>query len=180
MTKSETRAKLKLLRAKIENREEKEREIEKNFFSLSLNYKKVLVYIATNTEVSTNNIIKKLLSENIKVYAPKCIENGEMSFFRFNSLKDLEKGKFGILEPKETECLDSTENSICLVPALGFTLCGDRIGYGKGYYDKFLKKSSAISVGLCYNEQVCESIPTEKTDVKINFIISNSVIQEVK
>ncbi len=177
LEKNKLRTELKLIRANIENREEKDQKITNNFFKLKLEYENVLVFIKHGTEVDTTYIIDRLLKMGIRVYAPKCDNFGNMEFFRLRNFCELVKGKYNILEPSSEEIFTASK-AICLVPGLGFTKKGERIGYGMGYYDKFLEKSSAISICLCYNEQIIEYIPTDIHDKKMDYIVSD--IKEVK
>ena len=179
MNKQELRIKLKQIRLNIENREEKNHEIAKNFHKLEIDFDTVLVYINSGTEVCTREIIEELFKLSKKVYAPKCVSDSEMIFVRINNLKDLKKGKYGILEPLGGEVIKDFKNSICLVPGLGFTLSGDRIGYGKAYYDRFLRKNATISIALCYNEQIIDEIPTQSTDVSMDYIVSDLTVKRI-
>ena len=100
----------------------------------------ILCYVSTPLEVDTHYFIKKALEDGKKVAVPKCRpENVSMDFYFINGFDDLEKGTFGVLEPIESKCeIFQGENSICIVPGLCFDHSGYRLGYGKGYYDRFL------------------------------------------
>jgi 5-formyltetrahydrofolate cyclo-ligase len=87
--------------------------------------------------------------------------------------QDLEPGQFGILEPRpECEVVDVKLLDLLLVPGLGFAPAGQRLGRGKGYYDRLLAKAHGVRCGVAYDWQVTASIPTEPHDVLVNCIVT--------
>ena len=101
----------------------------------------VFVYISKSIEVDTFSIVKRALADGKQVASPRCVPGTyEMEFYYIRSLDDLEKGTFGVLEPKHQQCKLVTDLShgFCIVPGLCFDAKGYRLGYGKGYYDRFL------------------------------------------
>lgn len=180
MTKPELRRALLSARSEVENRAEKDRVIRSAFLSLPLHYKKVLLYVSRGEEVDTLGLILHLIQAGKEVYTPRCIPGGnQMRFYRINSLEDLEEGYFRLLEPKEgCAPLTSTEEAVCLVPGLSFTLAGHRIGYGKGYYDRFLRENTVFSVGLCYNELIRDTLPVDSFDEPVRLVITDQFVKE--
>ncbi|MEG1427522.1 MAG: 5-formyltetrahydrofolate cyclo-ligase [Oscillospiraceae bacterium] len=181
MTKQELRKQLLLERKVIPGRREKDACILANLLSYSAPSSSVFCFVSKGDEVDTRQFITALFALGKAVSVPKCIpEQGRMTFFRIGSFDDLQEGNYGILEPRP-HCSASaiTENSLCLVPGLAFTPAGDRIGYGKGYYDRFLRESSVKSAGVCYNSQIKNFLPTEITDEKVTLLITDKFIQEV-
>lgn len=176
MSKAKFRAELKEIRKNIQNKGIKNTKIAENFFSIINDYNTVLLYLSFNDEVDTYKIAEILMQNKIEVYAPKTYGN-YMEFYQIESLNDLEEGKFGIKEPKITKKYTHHEKAICIVPGLGFDLNHNRIGYGRGYYDKFLQKNNVISLALCYNEQILPFIPTDEHDQKIDIIITDTQIR---
>lgn len=140
------------------------------------NAKIILCYSALNGEVDTSAIINQTLKDGKILALPKCIDkNGLMNYYIVNSLNDLAEGMFGILEPNiYCKLLDVFSDSICIVPALTFDKKGYRLGYGKGYYDRFLEKYNGISVGLCYNDLISENLPINKFDNNVNAVITEN------
>ena len=100
----------------------------------------ILTYVSTKEEADTINIIKHFLGKK-KVAVPR-IDNGIMNFYYINSLDELMEGYFGILEPTTNNKVTNFNNSICIVPGLCFDKENYRLGYGKGYYDKFLSNKN--------------------------------------
>ena len=94
----------------------------------------------------------------------------------YDSLNDLREGMYGIREPDEAlPCSEITENTVCIVPGLAFTPDGGRLGYGGGYYDRFLSDYSGTSIGLCYSELLFDSLPSEEYDIAVDIIITDSL-----
>lgn len=169
-------------RRNIENKGEKDELIRENLIcnDLYLNAKQVLFYAPLNDEINIDDCINDALMLKKRVALPTCTDNnGNMKFYNISSLDDLKLGHFGVREPDTDKCEEVTDfnNSICVVPALAFSKKGFRLGYGKGYYDRFLKNYISISIGLCYNELVLNELPTDEFDIPVNYVITeNSII----
>lgn len=173
--KNKLREQYKNIRANIENKEAKDLKI-KNKLSNLWAYReaeRVFAYVSMGTEVSTFEIIKMSLQKGKKVAVPYCVPGTrELRFYYINSLDDLESGTFGVLEPKTDKCEIATDHSgICIVPGLAFDRSGHRLGYGKGYYDRFLNSFNGCTVGLTYQDCITEKLPSGRYDVKIDIII---------
>lgn len=180
--KQEFRNKAKLERKNIQDRYLLSSQIANIFLNSNLykNSKTVLCYSAINDEVDTSLIISKAIQDGKILALPYCVDdNGIMEF---NIIEDFNRqtvtGSYGIIEPNINLCkrLETLDNSVIIVPALCFDKRGYRLGYGKGYYDRFLEKHSLISVGLCYNSLVKNEIPIDKYDKPVNFILTESQI----
>lgn len=139
--------------------------------------KKFLVYVSNGFEVDTTRLIKFMLENNLSVYAPKCENNDNlMNFFRINSFDDLKKGHFGILEPFEnTEMISEFTDAICLVPAVCYDKKGYRIGFGKGFYDRFFSQHPEVfKVGVCYEKFIIDEIYKNENDVPVDLLITDT------
>jgi 5-formyltetrahydrofolate cyclo-ligase len=143
------------------------------------NAKTVLCYASLDDEISTDKIIAKSLSDGKNLALPYCKDNmGNMDFYLIKSFDDLQVGSFNVREPNIIKCdklVDFTD-SIIIVPAMCFDKKGYRLGYGKGYYDRFLQNYSFISIGLCYNTFVKSKIPIDEYDQSVDYIITQSKI----
>ena len=126
------------------------------------NAKVLLAFVSKDIEINTELIIKQALSDGKILALPKCKEENLMDFYRVDDLSQLMEGDYGLLEPNPEKCkmLSETENTVCLVPGLAFDREGYRIGFGKGYYDRFLLDYKGITVGMCYTKCVEEALPT--------------------
>ena len=172
MNKVELRNKYLKVRKEIKNKNIKDIEIFHRTIDL-LEYKKcklVLTYVSLDDEVDTIKLIKYSLNIGKKVAVPKC-ENEIINFYYISSLEDLSKGNYGILEPKGKNIVSNFESSICIVPGICFDKEGNRIGYGKGYYDKFLIKYRGIKIGLTYRECIVNKIDIYEHDIKMDKVI---------
>lgn len=169
--------------------EEKSNRIMQNVFSL-LSVQKaeyVLCYAGYKSEVQTDKLIKELLREGKKVYLPRvCGE--EMDFYRIRTLIDLTEGYKGIPEPAAacTEQFTRTmweknkERVVMLLPGAAFSKNGARIGYGKGYYDRYLSQiPCAERIALCYELQIVEDIPADVHDIPVTMIVTEEKIRHM-
>lgn len=135
----------------------------------------VLVYVSYNSEIGTFELINSLLDMKKTVAVPKCQNNGVMQFHKINSLNELSEGMYGIPEPNNNSIINSfSDKTVCIVPGLAFTVNGDRLGYGGGYYDRFLAcQPDIFTVALAYEELITESLPVLPHDLKINAVATN-------
>lgn len=133
----------------------------------------VALYFPINGEVDTRGIFRKCVELEKKVFFPKT-RGSDLVFLRTRNMEELSPGTFLIPEPPEdAECARGDELDLVLVPGVAFDLSGNRIGYGKGFYDRFLKDIPRhIRFGLAYRFQVLESVPSHETDVKTGRIIT--------
>jgi len=131
----------------------------------------VASYQATQSEVN----LSALHSEMSDVVFP-CIEKGEMNFYR---AKQFLKGKLGILEPVvgQSEAVTRDEIDLVLVPGIGFDRRGHRLGYGAGYYDRWLKGQAVSKVGVAFMEQIYnEGFKAETHDVAMDWVVTDQFI----
>lgn len=133
------------------------------------NAKQILLFSSTGSEFDTCDIINISLLRGKSVFLPRCTDNsGHMKFLKINSTNELTTGMYGIKEPKVSDCeYSQRENDIIIVPALSIDREHIRIGYGKGYYDRFLKEFCGTSICPCYEMMRTEKLPADKFDIKI-------------
>lgn len=149
-------------------------------FSLIKN-SKIFLYVPIRNEVDTWPLIFYCWENHIKTYFPKCEQvPGKMYFYLVQQKSELSPGKFGILEPsKKCPIFSGTPPQIIFLPGVGFDLRKYRLGYGGGYYDRFLNKpifQKSILVGLAFNFQIVKSLPIEEWDKKMHFIVTENKI----
>ncbi len=137
--------------------------------------KTLLVYVSRDTEVDTRGIIHAAFANGKNVAVPKCEGKGIMNFYLIKGMDDLLEGFGGILEPDADKCtkLSDFTDSICVVPALSFDPEGYRIGFGGGYYDRFLANYKGITAGLCYGSFVKWDLPREEHDIPVRLLITD-------
>lgn len=136
----------------------------------------IAITVARETEVDTVPIIEQAWREGKKVGVPKCNPlTKTMTFRQIQSFTQLEKAYAGLLEPieEQTVAIGRDEFDLIIVPGVCFTKDGYRIGYGGGYYDRYLPGSAAVTAALAYSFQVVDDIPVEEHDVPVGFIITD-------
>ena len=131
-------------------------------------------YYPYNHEVNTVKILEKFEKLNYQISLPKIKKNSQMDFFKW-SIKDLLSiNKYGIPEPITDKIVYP---NILLVPLVAFDKHLNRIGYGGGFYDRYLEKvmkiKNIITIGLAYSFQKVQKIPVNKYDIKLDFIVTN-------
>ena len=141
----------------------------------------LLIFVNFGSEVNTKGIISYGLMLGKRIYCPKVLEDGKMEFYEIHSLEELEAGYQGILEPKviaERKWQAGEANALMILPGAVFDKKGHRIGYGGGYYDRFLENSNfaGIKMALAYSFQVEDEIPFEVHDEKVDLVITENEI----
>ncbi|MBQ7836570.1 MAG: 5-formyltetrahydrofolate cyclo-ligase [Clostridia bacterium] len=136
----------------------------------------VLMYAPTADEVDIMPVAEAALTLGKRVYFPLCnTEDNTLSFHRVLKISELEMGHYGILAPPTSSPTYNNESvtaSLCLVPGLVFDDHGYRVGYGKGYYDRFLSQFSGMSAGVVYSDFITEDVPRNEFDLKVDMIIT--------
>lgn len=142
-------------------------------------YKKcdtLFVYVSKPPlEVGTEMLIQAAWSAGKKVAVPRCVPGTrEMVFYEITTPRDLEAGTFGVGEPRVGRCRPAAAapQSFCVVPGLCFDDSGYRLGYGKGYYDRFLARFPGKTAGICYCQCVYRNLPHGRFDRPVGWIIT--------
>ena len=141
--------------------------------------KVVFIYMDFNKEVMTSQLIKRMLSEKKRVVIPYTDKiNTELIPSEITKQADLKLNSFGYYEPVSIMPVDPEEIDLVIVPGVVFDKQLNRIGFGKGYYDKILikLKPSAVKIAVAHEFQVFELIPTEEHDIKMDMIITEKSI----
>jgi len=142
----------------------------------------LLAYVSTDIEVDTHRIINKALEDGKRVAVPYCVPNTRIiEFYLINSLDDLSPGTFGVLEPipNPENKLTDWEKSICVIPGLCFDFYGYRLGFGKGYYDRFLSEYTGIRVGICYSSGVRGHLHHGRYDRTVDVLVTEKNIKSI-
>lgn len=134
------------------------------------NAKTIAAYYSIGSEVKTHDILQEILSIGKMLALPR-VEDDHLVFCGVSKFEDLERGEFGIMEPKQN-CPQIDEFDAILVPAISMTKTGQRLGYGKGYYDRFLANKKSTTIALTYSKFIVKNIPTSKNDVKIGWVVT--------
>lgn len=169
-------------RKNLTDKEAKDRQIFERLLSIGEAERSelILAYVSSPIEVDTRRFIEYTLRKGKKVALPVCgEETNEMSFYLIESLDRLVPGKYkGIPEPDQSVCqkCEVDEKTVCIVPGLSFDKNGYRLGFGKGYYDRFLCEHSVFTIGLCYEECISESLPVENHDKPVSVVVTEKEI----
>lgn len=130
----------------------------------------VLAYWSMDDEVFTHDFVQKWAGD--KTVLLPCVKGDELEIRYFESVGQLNPGaSFGILEPVGELCEDLDKIDLIIVPGVAFDGKNNRLGRGKGYYDKILKRTRAGKVGVCFDFQFIEDVPTDEYDVRMDNVI---------
>jgi len=164
----------------------KSNQIKERLFSLK-EFKQahaVLFYISYDNEVYTHDMIKESISKGKRIVVPiSDKENRRLILSEFDEWNNLEPGSYGILEPRKDKIKEISveEVDLIIVPGVGFDEKGHRIGHGKGYYDNLLRNSTkALHIGLAFELQIVDHVPTEEHDVPLDGIITEKRVINCK
>ena len=181
MDKNLVRKKILELRCNIKDEEKIEWDqlifaslVKSDFF---IKAKKIFIYVSYKNEVDTKKIIQYSLKNKKEIYVPKTYLNEKnMKAIKINSLDELIVDNYGILEPKYVDKNNIGDNfDLIIMPGVAFDRCGNRIGYGGGYYDKYISKLNynVLKIALAYHFQITDSIKAECHDINVDYIITN-------
>ena len=160
-------------------REKQDKLIYDKFINSELykNANNLFIYVSFGSEVNTHKIIEKAIKDNKNVYVPKTyVDKREMAAVKIHSLDELIVDSYGILEPKNVDKINvSKEFDLIIMPGVAFDISGNRIGYGAGYYDKYISSNNKqyVKVALAYDEQIVDTIEKEGHDIKVDYIINS-------
>ena len=143
------------------------------------NCKTLLTYVSTDIEVDTRALIKYAADDGKNVAVPKCIpESRLMEFYYIKSVDELQPGTFSVPEPVGGVPARKFKAALCIVPGLVFDMRGYRLGYGKGYYDRFLADHPDMTLmGLCYCCCTVQSLINGKFDKQVDFLTTEKYIK---
>lgn len=138
--------------------------------------KNIFCYCAYGEEVETDYLIDCLLSRGKNVYLPRCnVKAKTMTACKIKSREELLEGAYGILEPKG-EAISPSELDFSIIPLVAFDRKKARLGYGGGYYDRFLPQTVGTKCGIAFAIQEAESVPCEEFDVPLDMIITETEV----
>ncbi len=178
MDKKALRERLKKLREALSEKEWLEKSqiichhlINSGFFKDS---QKIAFYYYINKEVNLTWAMERALNEGKEVYLPKThLKEKNLTFHRIFSLEELSSGVFGIPEPPlNNPVIDPKDLDLLLVPGLAFDIQRFRLGYGGGFYDKILKGTKALKIGIAFYFQIIERLPFDPWDEKVDYILT--------
>lgn len=140
----------------------------------------LMCYVSFGSEVYTHDIINTWLSQGKQVCVPRVVKTKgkSMEAVKINSLEELEPGTYGVLEPNagENNIISPDLIDVVIVPGCAFDLHRNRMGYGAGYYDRFLKliSSNCLKIGVAFDFQIMDEIPCDEHDIPMDIIITET------
>ncbi len=140
------------------------------------NAQKIGAYYPIGSEIPTQDIIQDVLSNGKEMCLPRVVGK-EIEFRKISDFSSLERGSFDIMEPHQ-ECPVENNLDVMLVPAIGMSPKGVRLGYGHGYYDRFLSKNKTTTIALTLEKQIVKNIPKSDYDVLIDWIVTEDRVLE--
>ena len=142
--------------------------------------KNIFCYMSYLSEVETSPLINHFIEQDLTLAVPKIIGNTEMIAVELTHLTDIEPDKMGIMTPKSNQKV-SLPFDIAITPGVGFTDKGDRLGYGRGYYDRwFVNNEVKTKIGIAFEAQVVETLPTEETDISLDILVTEERIIDLR
>ncbi len=142
----------------------------------------VLLYAATENEINVREIAAVALARGKKIAFPRCDkESHTMQYHIVSSLDELAKDNYGILEPPPENRIYDPEkdlgSAICFVPGLVYDKAGYRLGYGKGFYDRYLSHFSGCTLGVVYSDYILPTVPRGRFDVSVNILLTEKGVK---
>lgn len=179
--KSELRKEMKAYRAGLDRKQKQQMDhaIWTHFFELQKvqEAQHFFVYASFGTEIDTLSLMEKLWKAGKRVYAPR-VNGKEMDFYEITSMQDLKKGYREILEPVEQLVPVRGLSGVMIMPGLAFDRKGHRIGYGGGFYDRYIarQKNDCYKIAVAYQKQVWPFIATQEYDQTADCIVTEQEI----
>jgi 5-formyltetrahydrofolate cyclo-ligase len=142
--------------------------------------KSLFCYLSYLSEVETSTLISSFLEQNIALAVPKIMGKIEMLAISLTDSSDLEPDKMGILTPKSNQVAPNYFD-IALTPGVAFTEKGERLGYGRGYYDRWFSKNQVkTKIGIAFEVQIIDELPTEETDIPLDILVTEKRIIDLR
>lgn len=142
----------------------------------------IMVYVSTPIEIDTIKIIVNAFKDGKKVAVPRCIpQTRQMEFHYITDIDQLSPGSFSVLEPPAFyPVVTDFSRALMLVPGFSFDLFGYRLGYGKGYYDRYMSRYNGAAVGLCYSSELKRHMYHGRYDRSVDTLVSEKWIRRCK
>ena len=155
--------------AKIAEKEEKSFRLREELLPILSRCNHIAIFASLKDEIDTFPLIEALLKLDKSIYLPR-VEKQDINFYQIHSLDELKvsDNKYRIREPQGDNPVNPNELEVIVCPGVAFDNNNNRLGHGKGYYDRYLLTCSAYKIGICYKEQLFIEIPTNDQDIKMD------------
>ena len=173
MDKKELRKKYIDVRHHIIDKDKKSLIIKDKLLSILDKYDSIGIYVSMDDEVSTGGIIEELLKSGKTILVPKVVDFN-IHFYQIHSLNELSmsNSKYHIREPISNNIYKQPISAM-IIPGIVFDASNNRLGFGGGYYDKYLATYSGYKIGICFKEQLIDKIHTDEWDIKMDIVITD-------
>jgi len=166
------------------DREQKNRLIQSHAveFPLYIDSPAIALYSAVGSEVATDIIRDHALGAGKELFYPSLAQDGALRWIRCRPGAGFVRGRYGILEPSGTEYLATTDGLAVFVPGVAFDLRGERLGRGQGWYDRAIASlgDNVCTIGLAYELQLVERVPTDSWDRRVQYLITEGRIVDCR
>ncbi len=137
----------------------------------------VLFFFGKENEVQTAMLLQQAWADGKRVLLPRCMEKGIMEVYPIFAMQDLERGKYGIYEPKaDGMAVPKAEIDFAIIPCMSADRYGNRLGHGGGYYDRYLADAAFTTAVICYARLLLPQIPTEVHDCRMDLVVTEQDI----
>jgi len=162
----------------LSDRKAKDESIRRRLLALPefIKARTILFYASFRSEVDTTELLQNSILNNKTVVLPRVdMQNSSLKLYEIRAIEDLVPGCYGILEPlvNDNNRVHDAGIDLMIIPGVAFDEQCNRLGYGKGYYDRLLSHKNALAVGLAYEEQIVAHIPADAHDIKMDKIITD-------
>ncbi len=141
-------------------------------------YQVIGMYMPIGNEVDLRPLITSLIENNKTVVIPKVLSKEKMEFYPIESVNDIHEGKFKVLEPNCNKKMPKNEIDIMFIPGIGFSKQGYRLGFGAGYYDRYLVGYINQKVGVCFAFQLLSDFQTDRFDIPMDKVITENPLHQ--
>ncbi|NLC54735.1 MAG: 5-formyltetrahydrofolate cyclo-ligase [Erysipelothrix sp.] len=159
----------------FKRRNAKSLKIMEQLLELLEGHKNIGIYLSLKDEVNTTDYLDHFF-ENFESVSTSVIEDEQLVFYKIKSIRELKPGYMGVLQPPTTDLTLKDEMDVIIVPVVGFDRQNNRIGYGKGFYDRYLSDYKHKTIGLAFDEQEYRHIPHDENDVALDYIVTETRI----
>lgn len=135
----------------------------------------VMAFASFGTEIPTQSLVEAMLASSHRVLMPY-VDGARMRAALIGAPDDLAPGYRGIAEPVAPVAIDPRPDTVILVPGVAFDRAGRRLGYGGGFYDSFLAANPGIRIGLCFEVQIVDEVPSEPHDLPVSAVVTEARI----
>ena len=148
------------------------------------NAKTIMTFVSFSDEVNTHEFMKRAIADGKRIVVPITFpENHQLKPSQLKAFNELEPGFYNILTPKEEfiRFIDPQEIDLVITPGVAFRRDGYRVGYGGGYYDRFLSKiPNTPTIAICFDMQIVDDLPTDHYDIPVDYIYTEKNIIDTK